>query len=98
MRHLSLSYDESDSEESKKNLGAQVSSMLPECTKLSSYTMNHGISSILSYNELKSIIEGFMVHQSMRVKPLNIKVSNFLNLDDVIDLENMLKNHQNLRT
>ncbi len=66
--------------------------LLPKCTNLSSYT----ISSDNVENELKSMIEEFMIHQPKRLKPLKVYVTSWLNLDEVVKLEEMLRNQSDL--
>ncbi len=65
--------------------------LLPKCTNLSSYTIDR-----INMNELKSMIEEFMIQKPKRLKPLKVIVENYLNLDDVVELEEMLLNQSDL--
>ncbi len=62
------------------------------CTNLSSYT----VSSKNVFDELKSMIEEFLIQQPKRLKPLKVIVKRMLDLDDVVELEEMLRNQSNL--
>ncbi len=42
------------------------------------------------------MIEEFMIHQAMRLKPLKVIVKDYLNLDEVVELEEMLLNQSDL--
>ena len=73
-------------------MGKQVVKLLPQCSNLSSYKLD----SIYAYNELKSMIEEFMIQQPKRLKPLKVIVYHHLDLDKVVELEEMLKNQSDL--
>ena len=64
--------------------------LLPKCTNLSSYATDNVL------KELKCMIEEFMNHQPKRLKPLKVIVKNYLNLDDAVELEEMLRNQSDL--
>ncbi len=61
---------------------------MPKCRNLSSYTFDHRDFK----NELKSMIEEFMIHEHKRLKPLKVYVKNWLKLEEVVELEKMLRN------
>ncbi len=67
--------------------------MLPKCTNLSSYTI---VIYFNLWNELKSMIEEFMIHKPKRLKPLKVIVKRELYLDEIVQLEEMLKNQSDL--
>ena len=75
MRHLTLHYRDT---KAAQEIGNQVVKLLPKSTNLSSYTIplaTYVNDNVL--NELKSMIEEFMIHQpTKRLKPLNIIVKN----------------------
>ncbi len=73
MRHLTLHYRDT---KAAQEIGNQVVKLLPKCTNLSSYTIRYGNDNIL--NELKSMIEEFMIHQPKRLKPLKVIVKESL--------------------
>ncbi len=67
--------------------------LLPQCKNLSSYTIK---SKYNVCNELKSMIEEFLIQIPKRLKPLKVIVKDYLNLDEVVELEEMLLNQSDL--